>query len=87
MSLIGGNIPELESLSTSLTTNSGYVSDILTNLNADLGNTWWQGGAADRFRTDWETEYQPALTSLASALSDASAEVQRRLTALQEVGG
>ncbi len=86
MSMIGGNIPELESLSTSLDQNSGYVTDILTNLNADLGNTWWVGGAADRFRTDWESEYQPALRSLSQALTDASTEVRRRLTALEEVG-
>jgi uncharacterized protein YukE len=87
MSMIGGNIPELESLSASLQQNSGYVTDILTNLNADLGNTWWVGGAADRFRTDWESEYQPALRSLTQALTDASSEVHRRLTALEEVGG
>jgi uncharacterized protein YukE len=86
MSMIGGNIPELESLSASLQQNSGYVTDILTNLNADLGNTWWVGGAADRFRTDWESEYQPALRSLTQALADASTEVHRRLTALEQVG-
>ncbi|MBO0691800.1 MAG: WXG100 family type VII secretion target [Acidimicrobiaceae bacterium] len=87
MSMIGGNIPELGSLSNSLEKCSSDVTDILTQLNADLGNTWWVGGAADRFRADWESEYQPALRSLSQALTDASTEVNRRLTALEEVGG
>lgn len=87
MSLIGGNIPELDSLSASLEQCSGDVTDILTRLNGDLGNTWWRGGAADRFRTDWESEYQPALRSLSAALTDASTEVKRRLQLLEEVGG
>ena len=86
-SLIGGQIPEMEQLQSNLNNQAGEVLDLMNKLSSDLGNTWWQGGAADRFRTDWETEYKPALTRLSNALDDAATEVGRRAQALIEAGG
>lgn len=86
-SLIGGQIPEMEQLQSNLNAQAAEVLDLMNKLSGDLEQTWWQGGAADRFRSDWETEYQPALTRLSQDLDQAATEVGRRARALIDAGG
>ena len=47
-------------------------------LTRDVESVWWKGGAAERFRSAWDSEYQPALRRLSQALVDASDEVLHR---------
>lgn len=84
--VIGGEIPQLQQLQNSFSTQSGNVEDLIKALNNDVANTWWKGGAADRFRNEWESQFLPALRNLAQALEDASNEVAARARALVEVG-
>ena len=86
MSVIGAEIGELHSLTSSFGRQSATVETLMSDLSAQLHNTYWQGGAAERFRTAWESEYQPALRNLAAALVDASDEVRRRAEALHAAG-
>lgn len=86
MSVIGAEIGELHSLTASFGRQSATVETLMSDLSAQLHNTYWQGGASERFRTAWESEYQPALRSLAAALVDASDEVRRRAEALHAAG-
>jgi uncharacterized protein YukE len=85
-SVIGAEIPALQHLHVAFTQQSGTVDDLLATLNAEVGATWWQGGAADRFRAAWESDFQPALRRLSMALLDASGEVRNRADALVQVG-
>jgi WXG100 family type VII secretion target len=86
MSVIGGEINELHSLKTSFQRQGSAVEQLLSELRTQLGNTHWQGGAAERFRSSWESEYEPALRNLSAALADASEEVRRRADALHAAG-
>ena len=85
-SIIGGEIPALEHLQVSLQRQSVTVDDLLAQLSGEVNSTWWQGGAADRFRAAWEGDYQPALRRLSQALVDASDEVRNRAQMLTQVG-
>jgi uncharacterized protein YukE len=62
------------------------VDDLLAALTGEVDSTWWQGGAADRFRSAWEADYKPALRRLSEALVDASNEVRNRGDMLIQVG-
>lgn len=84
--IIGAQIPELEHLQVSFQRQSAAVSDLMTALSSDVEATWWQGGAADRFRTAWESDFRPALVRLEEALKEAGDEVGRRAQALIQVG-
>jgi WXG100 family type VII secretion target len=86
MSVIGAEIGELHTLTASFSRQSGVVEQLMSELSAQLHSTYWQGGAAERFRSAWETEYRPALRSLSAALVDASDEVRRRAEALHAAG-
>jgi WXG100 family type VII secretion target len=86
MAVIGAEIGDLNSLNASLRRQSGTVETLLSELSTQLNNAHWQGGAADRFRSCWETEYRPALRNLAAALTNAADEVRRRSEALTAAG-
>ncbi|GAA3076306.1 WXG100 family type VII secretion target [Streptosporangium carneum] len=87
MSVIGGEIPQLHSLNGNFQRQSATVDSLLRELRNELANTYWRGGAADRFRSSWSGEFEPALTRLSAALQDAASEVRRRADALEQVGG
>ncbi len=85
-SVIGGEIPALQHLQANLRQQSVNVEDLMAALTGDVHSTWWKGGAADRFRAAWESDFQPALRRLAEALVEASDEVRNRSEMLIQVG-
>lgn len=85
-SVIGGEISDLHGLHTNLHSQSQAVDDLMAQLTSNLDSTWWKGGAADRFRESWESDYKPALKRLSQALVDAGDEVRARKDALIHVG-
>ncbi|TMR20939.1 WXG100 family type VII secretion target [Nonomuraea turkmeniaca] len=86
MTVIGGEIPQLHALNASFQRQAGTVDALLRDLGNELAGTYWRGGAADRFRTSWSGEYEPALRRLSAALVEAATEVRRRADALEQAG-
>ena len=80
--MIGADLGDLAVLSRRLTTCSSDVDELKRALTALIGTTSWTGGAADRFRQAWESQFRPALDALAAELVDASQEVDRRRLAI-----
>ncbi len=87
MAVIGGQIDQLSGLQSSFGRHSASVEQLVSALRAELDGTYWKGGAADRFRSAWHSEYEPALRRLSAALVEAGDEVGRRARALEQVGG
>lgn len=86
MSTIGGEIGQLQSLKGNFDRQSQSVRELTSAIRGELGNTWWKGPAADRFRDAWGAEFEPALRKLEAALQEAGAEVARRREALIQAG-
>jgi uncharacterized protein YukE len=86
MTQIGGEIGQLQSLQTNFTRQTEAVRELTASVRNQLGNTWWKGPAADRFRSAWQGEFEPALRKLEGALQDAGTEVSRRREALIQAG-
>jgi|tagenome__1003787_1003787.scaffolds.fasta_scaffold14970546_1 WXG100 family type VII secretion target len=80
--MIQASLQELEALSRRLGTCSGEVDDLKRALATLIGTTTWTGGAADRFRQAWESQFRPALDTIATELTHASQEVDRRKVAI-----
>ncbi len=87
MSTIGGEIDQLSVLQVTFNNQSGAVEEVAQNLTAQLGNTVWNGPAAERFRASWHDEFAPILRKLSEALVEAGVEVGRRRDALVQAGG
>lgn len=86
MSTIGGEIGQLQSLKANFERQSASVHELTAAIRGELGNTWWKGPAADRFRDAWAGEFEPALRKLEAALQEAGTEVARRREALIQAG-
>lgn len=86
MSTIGAEMGQLEALKNTFDREAQNVGELTSTISGQLGNTWWQGPAADRFRGSWESDYQPMLQRLQQSLQEASGEVARRHQALTEAG-
>lgn len=84
--MIKAELGQLDTLSRRLGACSSDVDALKSNLTALISGTDWSGGAADRFRTAWDSEFRPSLDSLTAALVDASSEVDRRRVALDQAG-
>jgi uncharacterized protein YukE len=86
MSKIGAEMPALHSLGQAFTRESQDVARLTSAISAQVGITWWEGAAAERFRAAWQGEFQPTLRRLEQALLEASQEVHRRHEALLQAG-
>jgi WXG100 family type VII secretion target len=87
VSTVGADVEQLGSLKGTFDQQSQAVDELASAIRNQLGNTWWQGPAADRFRQAWSSEYEPALRRLQEGLQEAGAEVMRRREALMQAGG
>ncbi|SDP38677.1 WXG100 family type VII secretion target [Pedococcus dokdonensis] len=83
---IAGDLEQLMTLQQVFTRNSQSVEELSSSIRSQLQNTRWEGPAADRFRSAWNTEFETALRRLGEALSDCSSEVSRRREALAQAG-
>lgn len=86
MPAIGGGIEELDGLRKNFDLQVTVVDKLVGDIDKDLGATYWEGPAADRFKTTWNTDYKKMLNNLKTALMDASSEVARRRQALLDAG-
>jgi uncharacterized protein YukE len=84
--MIKADLPQLQTLSHRLGTCSSDVDTLKSNLTALISGTDWAGGAADRFRSAWDSQFRPSLDALSAALVDASGEVNNRMIALDHAG-
>lgn len=86
MATIGGELDQLSALKSTFDREAGLVADILSTIRSQLGNTYWEGPAANRFRESWQSEFEPMLTKLQNQLGEAGQEVSRRREALVKAG-
>ncbi|MGQ0434934.1 MAG: WXG100 family type VII secretion target [Microthrixaceae bacterium] len=86
MPAIGGEIDQLTTLKSTFDRESGNVAELTSTIRSQLGNTYWVGPAAERFRSAWQGEFEPMLNKLQQALNEAGAEVAGRRDALVQAG-
>lgn len=87
MSTVGADVEQLGSLKGTFDRQTQVIEELTSAIRNQIGNTWWQGPAAERFRQSWASEYEPALRRLQEALQEAGTEVSRRREALMQAGG
>ena len=82
MSMRGGNLQQMGDLSQRFNADADLVTDLESRITSVLGGTEWTGPAADRFRSDWDGQFRPALQKLTMALRENATIVQRRQEAI-----
>ena len=82
MSMVGGNLEQLDGLHRSLATEAAGVEQLFARLTGVLEATTWLGPAADAFRGQWREQYAPALRGLKTGLDDQGRLVASRRQAI-----
>lgn len=86
MSQIGGELNQLRQLKSTFDRQAASIQELMSTIRNQLSNTSWTGPAADRFRSAWQSEYEPSLRKLDESLREAGTEVGRRTDALEQAG-
>ena len=86
MSTIAGSLEQLAALARQFEKQAQATQQLKSVIRSELSNAHWEGPAAERFRSTWAGEFEPALAKLEAALRDAGAEVKRRRSALEAAG-
>lgn len=87
MAIVGGELSSLMRLEAAVARRGGELEALRVALAAEVAVAEWRGAAADRFRSSWADEHEPALRRLEAGLHQAALEVARRRAALEEAGG
>ena len=82
MSMVGGNLEQLDGLQRTFVAEAAGVEQLLARLNGVLEGTTWLGPAADAFRAQWREQYAPALRGLKGGLDDQARVVAGRRQAI-----
>lgn len=72
MAVSGMDIEAVRTLAQQFSTKSDEITNIATQLSSQLHQVTWEGADAQRFKSDWEGQYQTALRQVADALKHAS---------------
>ena len=86
MAKIGAEMGQMQELQTTFNQQAQAVQQLTSAINGKVQGTLWEGPAADRFRTAWDSQFQPTLRELQAALQEAAQEVGRRHQALMQAG-
>lgn len=86
MARIGGELDQLAALKATFDRQSALVTEMLTSIRNQLGNTYWEGPAAARFREAWQSDFEPMLQRLQTSMNESGAEINRRREALRNAG-
>ncbi|MBM3681693.1 MAG: hypothetical protein FJW81_10330 [Actinobacteria bacterium] len=86
MARIGGELDQLAALKSTFDRQSALVTEMLTSIRNQLGNTYWEGPAAARFREAWQADFEPMLQRLQTSMNESGAEINRRREALRNAG-
>lgn len=86
MAKVGAELGQMQQLKRTFDKHSREVNQLMASIDRQVGATWWEGPAANRFREAWKGEFRPALRKLEQALDAAGTEVQRRKDAIERAG-
>jgi WXG100 family type VII secretion target len=84
---IGGTIEQMQHMGAKFTSEVTELEGLVTRISGQLASTDWEGGAAQRFRAQWEGEFKATFAQVAEGLRACATEVSNRANALTQAGG
>lgn len=84
---IGGTIEQMQTMGSKFDAEASEVEALVSRISSQLAGTDWEGGAAQRFRSQWEGEFRATFNQVAQGLRDCSVEIKGRADALTSAGG
>lgn len=86
MSRIGGTIEQMTTMGTQFGNEADTIAALVGRITSQLNSTDWEGGAAQRFREQWNGEFKGVFTKVEAGLRECGTEVKNRAAALTQAG-
>ncbi len=84
---IGGTVEQMNTMGTKFNSEAAELDSLVSRVTAQLAGTDWEGGAAQRFRDQWNGEFKATFVAVSNGLRECSAELNNRASALTQAGG
>lgn len=84
---IGGTVEQMQQMGSQFTREASELEALVKRISSQLSSTDWEGGAAQRFRSQWEGEFRNVFNQVVAGLQECATEVNNRATALTQAGG
>lgn len=78
MAQMGADPEQLDQLKAKFNTEAGKLDDVIRTIGSKVQEVWWKGPDADRFRSQWDSNYARQLRQIASDLKEAGERVGRQ---------
>ncbi len=83
---IGGTIEQMTTMGTQFNSEAEMLAALVARITSQLNSTDWEGGAAQRFREQWNGEFKGVFTKVEAGLRACGSEVKGRAAALTQAG-
>jgi WXG100 family type VII secretion target len=84
---IGGTVEQMQTMGAKFNSEASELESLVARVSSQLASTDWEGGAAQRFRAQWEGEFRSTFNQVSQGLRECASEVQNRANALTQAGG
>jgi uncharacterized protein YukE len=86
MARIGADTEALGELKTAFDGQAQRIEELISTISGRLGSAYWEGPAAERFRSTWGSEFEPTLRNLRTSLEECGVEIARRIQGITDAG-
>jgi uncharacterized protein YukE len=79
MAIIGADVDQLRELKTTIDGQAQRIEELISTISGRLANVYWEGPAAERFRSTWGGDFEPALRNMRGSLEECGVEIAQRI--------
>jgi WXG100 family type VII secretion target len=84
---IGGTVEQMNTMGAQFNNEADTLNSLVARVTSQLNATDWEGGAAQRFRDQWNGEFRSTFAQVEQGLRECATEVRNRAEALTQAGG
>ncbi len=79
----GANIEQLRGLARRFNAEAGKIRQSASAIKSQMGNLWWEGPGAERFKNEWESQHRLAINRIVEHLEQAAAYCKQQADELE----
>ena len=87
MAQLGADVEELDRLARKFDEEAQQISQATQQISSQVQSTWWKGTDADRFKSEWNSNYASQLRKIAEALKQVGSTVRKQAAQQRQTSG
>ena len=87
MAQLGADVEELDRLARKFDEEAQQISQATQQISSQVQSTWWKGSDADRFKSEWNSNYASQLRKIAEALKQVGSTVRKQAAQQRQTSG